>query len=144
VPIHVWSVLCGQAIVDAGNNLSLHTVIDEVNIALPAQLAPGGGVVINVNWQLVTMWRRANLQVGEQFNQRIEFVGPAGEHLLAPVDVNVNLGAHPRARVIAGVQLLAVNATGVYRFAISHSIGDAWEPVGRVFVDVQLHQPGGP
>ena len=50
---HVWTVLCSRALIDRdSNNISIHNVLEQLNIAAP----PQPDLALNIHFEILSLW----------------------------------------------------------------------------------------
>ena len=139
---HVWTVLCTQAIVEAGSNqISLIAIVEDVSIhaseeqvrrtILEAGTKDPTSVAIGPTMELVTYWVRSNYAEPELGSARIAIQTPSGEFRPwqeLPLDLQAKAGWRIRVK-LPGVPMLS----GLYRFWVQQKTGsDQWDTVAKI------------
>ena len=87
---HIWTVICSRAIIDKdSNNVSLQNVLEEFKIFSHPQ--PDG--LLPINYDLITLWIRADEDNPCEANSRFSLISPSGINLFQmeqPVDLTKN------------------------------------------------------
>jgi hypothetical protein len=131
-----WAVLCKSASVDSTtNNISLFEVLEEVEVAVlagqeftlgaPNELAAGfdrrgGPAVVAIPMELVTLWRREEID-GPSSTFRIRILGRDRSEVGLTGDVEVQWGENARYRNrarFAGMPLPAPGENIEYQFVV--------------------------
>src|SRR5262245_1379244 len=115
---HFWTILCGRCILEhATYTASLIDILEEVVFF---GTIPAGQAQLTVNWNLVTLWRRAEDNAPCRGRARVEVVSPSGQ-VVNPhqIEYEIDLVANSRARGVGNIQLLPLFPEGgEYRFRI--------------------------
>jgi hypothetical protein len=120
MPEHRWSILCERAIVDqSSNTVSIHTVVDDLQVGgLPPE-ALAGGAVLPHQLQLVTLWRRSDDAVPETLLTRLAFINPDEEVLGHSQETVTDLRQYIQLRSFATLPGFLVRGRfGVYHLAV--------------------------
>src|SRR5579885_3065099 len=78
MPKLVLFIPCEKLIVDEDQNPSLITIIQTLNVSIPAGQAIPKEVMSPQQWDIVTIWLPERDDQGKSFRQIIEFVGQDG------------------------------------------------------------------
>ena len=136
---HVWSVLCARwALNPTTHNLTLFEVIEDIELPKPPQ---GGPVMVRAGWTLVSVYRRTDRAVPEDFEQRIEVAGPSGKIAMGPLVHTVSLGNAVRARCVTKIEALEVREEGTHTFRVAHRLANAeWIDDAKVLLEVSFEK----
>jgi hypothetical protein len=138
---HAWSVLCEKVITDSETkNLSLD-VVEQLTFGGLPPMPPGAkGFVVPVRLSLVSLWYRADPDIGGKCKARIRVLSPEGEEV-GTMDTPVDLSSAPRARLISRWDFLLVSRSGLYWFVVSsEKPKEGWMEVARVPLQVVFAQ----
>lgn len=101
----VWAVICQKAVIDKDtNNVTLFNVIEEItapaNPPVIEQTIPADARALAPTiFELVVLWKRNDIGVGETGRSRIQLLAPNGEAIAdQPVEGEVDLNAYKRLR----------------------------------------------
>jgi len=94
---HIWSVLCSRSVIDRDtNNVSLQNVLEQIII----HAEPRSGLVIPVEYEIVSFWARADPDVPAKGRMRAKMLTPAGEvHIQREFDLNLTDAERTRTRI---------------------------------------------
>lgn len=111
---HVWSVLCSHAVIDRDtNNVSIHNVLEQLNIAGE----PTPDVAIPVVFEIVTLWARTTPATAAQGMARVTMIDPQGNSTtISALKINLSETERTRHRVIG--RGLPASQPGRYRFRV--------------------------
>jgi hypothetical protein len=134
---HIWSVLCARSATDREtNNLSLFEILEQVNILGPLP-DPGANAAFPMQYEVVSLWARANSAEAEESRGRIKLIAPSGAQVFAqefPVNLSENLRMRTQLRSM-GFPLLG---PGRYRFEVEiQRANENWETVARIPLQVE-------
>lgn len=119
---HVWSVLCKESVIDRDdNNISIHSVIEELSISL----APANGIgklpdKLNVpmNYEIVSLWQKGKeVELGRTEIEYL-FIDPENKELLRntqTIEIPKTSKRHRSRMKIMGMPL---SKEGDYKFQI--------------------------
>ena len=128
---HVWTVVCQLRIDDKqSNNISLINVLEQVTFI--SEEGPKG-IPIPIN--VVTMWRRSQLDQPEQATARLSLIAPNEESLFVQ-EHNLDLTEYQRLRNTGHFDGLPFSGTGTYRFVMELQENGEWHKVASVPVEV--------
>lgn len=142
---HIWSVVCGRSSTDRDSgNISLFDVVEQVNVLGPLP-DPATRPAIPVQYEVVSLWARQQLDQPEEGLARVRLVGPNGVELFGQGFV-VNLTQHVRMRTQLRSAALPVVGTGIYTFHTDIQRADQqWETVSHIPIQlVTMAQPPAP
>jgi hypothetical protein len=75
---HVWTVVCSRSATDReSNNLSLFDVLEQINLLGPLP-DPGARVALPLQYEVISLWTRANPDDAEESTSRIRLMSPNG------------------------------------------------------------------
>ncbi|MBP6993841.1 hypothetical protein KBB12_01195 [Candidatus Woesebacteria bacterium] len=141
---HNWSIIAGNAVVDATtNNLSIFDIIEEFTFTLPKKIAEQNARInIPAVLKVVSLWTRAQDKLNNELSVSIktEYISPKGEVLLS----NENLLTFPpmkeRMRSILTVNGLQASGPGRYYVSIyKKEIGGKYELANKIPIDMKMH-----
>ncbi len=129
---HVWSVVCSRSTTDREtNNISLFEVLEQLNMLGPIP-DPNAHVALPVQYEVVSLWVRANAADAEESAGRIVLTAPDGIEIYSQ-EFPVNLTQHDRMRTQARSFGFPVHGAGRYLFKIEiRRAGNNWETVARI------------
>lgn len=134
---HVWTVACSRAVIDAeSNNMSLQNVIEQINIV--EELQPDG--MVNIPFEIVTLWARAEPDVPGRGKSRITFLSPSGKALGSTAS-EVDLSKHERSRARLKFQGIPIREPGRYIFRVELQDEGAWHQVAIIPLQVVYGAP---
>jgi hypothetical protein len=116
-----WSILCRESPLDpAKQTLSLTEITDSILVAgLPQGALERGGIAVAIQLQLVTMWRRTDVNTPETIQARLVVVDPSGTYLGESVDQVIDLsGNNVQFRVTSGIEIMPLRGRGFYTFRV--------------------------
>lgn len=120
-------LVCRKASVEGATNvLSVFEVLEQLTIPLDAPLAPGAMNVIPFEFDVVTLWERADAALGERLDARFRLVGPQGQELVGTSTLAVDLTGYLRARTIANIGGWPYAGPGVYHAVAEVNRDGAW------------------
>ena len=145
---HIWSVACSQSIIDSDtNNVTLANVIEQVALeALGASedLTPGQGVV-PLQFEIVSLWIRADPEQGGRGLARILIHPPGGEPSPVGEPFDLDLSGYERLRTRSRFGGFLARDSGRYWFIVQKQEGGAeWEEVARVPIHIDIAFPQAP
>jgi len=111
---HAWTVLCWRSAIDRdSNNMSIHDVLEQLIIG--AEPAPG--LVVPIEYQVVSLWAREHKETGTQGISRITLIPPTGtERVLSELAINLSEVERMRHRLLC--HGLEVPQAGRYYFRV--------------------------
>jgi hypothetical protein len=123
---HLWTIVCQQAVVDAGGGITLSRLIDMAWLpGLP--LEP---VIIPIALSVVSTWRRS-LEPGVTLTERILLEHPDGTRIPVAPPVPIDLQARHLNSAIFHLRELPVRGPGQYWFVAQRD-----DPRGGPWVEV--------
>lgn len=147
---HIWSVLCRHIIVDdVSKSMSLHELIDEIEVVGPVSDLPKADLPKSVplglasEMHLVSLWRMS-APTREKFSIRTILEFPEGDAIPAVrgMQGEVELGPPgPRSvRTITEFNSLPISTSGTYEFVLQQRAEGAseWVEAARVPLEVEL------
>lgn len=135
---HVWSVLCGQAIVDErSNNVSLINVLETVTFVGPAPPADGD-VRLPFEAELVSVWTRSDPDIAAYGQAKLLIQTPSGKQREGPL-VEIDLSDQLVFKTI-GVVALPFSELGLYYFIVQLQHKDEWVQVSKIPLLVHLEK----
>jgi len=136
MPRHVWSVLCGRALVDRQTG-SVSLVDATVQLLVRGVLPRTDVATVSVALTLVSDWVREG-EVSETAEVRYVVREPAGRILREGSSVGVDLTVDARAQTIVPIAELPLSGPGRYELTVElrASGGLGWTTCARVPLDV--------
>jgi hypothetical protein len=122
--IHIWSVLCSNSTLDRNtNNVSLFNVLEQLNVPKEkfskAADNPAANVVVGVNCELITLWKKAEKDKVVLAEEKIELADPNNKVLGSIINaIEIPENSH-RARIRVVVNGVKITVEGEYKFKIS-------------------------
>ena len=111
---YVWTVVCSRALIDRdSNNISIHNVLEQLNIAAP----PQPDLALNIHFEILSLWVRTNSDVPAQGTSRVTLEDPQGKRRIVS-ELTIDLAEVERARHRVLGQGLEVSQAGRYNFLI--------------------------
>ena len=135
---HIWTILCSRSIVDQETqNISLLDVLEQVTI--PYQLfSQGKGLVLPINFEVVTFWGRQHPKMAHQGTARLLLQSPSGQ-ILNEHQYLVDLSQYERTRTRARVSSLMIHEPGRHIFIVEFKKNEReWTRVAEVPLQVTL------
>jgi len=136
---HVWTVVCSHAVIDKdSNNVSLHNIIEQLNIK--AEPRPDGALAIP--FEVVTLWQRADYDTPCQGRQRLSFLTPLGEEL-GSFEADINLSTSRRQRNRMRFQHLPAREAGrhVFQVELRNEGENEWRKVAAIPIELIFQPP---
>jgi hypothetical protein len=140
---HLWTVLCEKATVDEKSNvLSLHRIIEQVEVSLVGDLAPGP-IHFPVDWTIASMWARTVKDKPEKALARVLTVSASGAQL-GGGEFELDLSSFQRIRALSKLTNFSIDRPGLYWLKVEAraSATADWTPVGRTLLEVVIRQNG--
>lgn len=135
---HIWTVLCSKSLVDQETqNITLFEVLEQVNV--PKEFFSSKKEVVLPNFEVVSLWGRANVDKAIKGKARLTLQTPSGKSLNQH-EYAIDLSTHQRTRTRAKVNSLIVNEPGRYQFSIERFENQRWKVVGRVPLLIQVEK----
>ncbi len=134
---HVWTVLCSRSLVDVeSQNISLLEVVDEISLA-PELLAENKEVSLPIRLELVTCWRRSQLDQPGKSRGRMSLSGPDGKKM-EEQSYNIDLSEFPRRRTRVRMPGLLISKPGSYVFRVEVQMMPVgqWMEVAKIPLDI--------
>lgn len=136
---HIWSVLCQSSVIDSdSNNISIHNVLEQVNIQ---GIPPGEGKtgVVPQAFQIVSLFSRTELENPSSATCRMKIRRPNGD-ITKEFEFDADLTQKVRMRYRNIFSGLGIFEAGLYRFdiEIKQSGSDDWKSVARIPLEVQF------
>jgi hypothetical protein len=138
---HAWSVICSDTTIDAAsNNISLFKVIESiafsVNEVEARQLREQEGhLPLPINFVIVTMWWRSDVNEPEKSASRYVLLTPSQEEREL-LEIPVDLMNHTRTRMMGRLQGFPFFESGVYHIMVQTKENDTWQSVASVPLEV--------
>jgi len=139
---HIWTVLCTRSSIDREtNNVSLFEVIEQLNVLGPLPDV-AARAALPMQFEIVSLWARANAGEPEESTGRIVLIAPNGLEVLSHV-FPVSLTEHTRMRTQMRSVGFPLLGRGRYVFRIElQDTGGTWNQVARIPVEVEsIAQP---
>jgi len=137
-----WSILCYRGCVDKFSNmLSLLDVTDEITIEAIMDPVPENPSV-TLNLQLVSLWRRSEVEQPEKLWSTFTVRMPDGNIFLAAEPLEIDLESNSRTRLIFRIQAIPFAGIGIYWFIIgaANRPDGPFEPAAMVPLEVKLRE----
>ncbi len=130
---HLWSVLCGRAVIDKyTGTLSIFDVREAITVGVPEE-APQP-IIVPIPITMASLWLRSETDIGETGTARFRMVRPDGT-AGPPQELEVNLDTGPRSRTLFYANAMQVGGSGTYHFTVEYKGADepddAWVEVAR-------------
>lgn len=139
---HMMTTICHSASVDIDtNNLSIFNIIEEININDDKPIDLNQKKLIQIPFELISIWKRLDISVEVSSDLKIVFYDPDGvimQELLYKLEIK-NL--HQRMRIRIKGNGLNVTKPGDYYFSIMIKNNDLFEEVTQVPVLVKITSP---
>jgi len=114
---HIWSVVCGRAIVDQQtNSLTLVDVMEQLEIGAPPP-SEGERGVLPMQVIVATLWRQKELGTPAKGAYSLELKAPDDTEMFKQIS-DVDLTAHNRLRTFNAINGIPILGPGTYRFQI--------------------------
>ena len=111
---HVWTVMCSRALIDRdSNNISIHNVLEQLNIAAP----PQPDLALNIHFEILSLWVRTHSAVPAQGTSRVTLEDPQGTRRVVS-ELTIDLADVERIRHRVLGQGLEVSRAGRYNFLV--------------------------
>ncbi len=136
---HVWTVVCSDAVIDQfSNNVSLHNVIEQVNV----RREPEPGRRLSDPIHIMTLWVRRNLKEPSRGRARLAFVSPSGV-VGDPIEYPVDLSENHRNRMRITMRGLPIEEPGRHAFRVELQNEDEaeWHEVAAIPLEVNFVPP---
>lgn len=140
---HVWTVLCRQVITDRDSNqLTLVNAVENVLVRPLVDQIPDDAV-IPLDWVLVSMWTRSNLDAPEEAQYRVMLLSPDSEPSpITAIDgstvFRVDMTEKRRMRTQLQITTLRVGPPGTYAFRVDLGVKSKWTTVAIIPYDFAL------
>jgi hypothetical protein len=140
---HVWTVLCSRVVIDKNsNNVSIQNVIEQITI----QGEPQPEQVIDIAYEVVSLWTRSDPDVPSRGQARLTFFIPSGRQA-GSVEVELDLSEYERLRTRRVFQGLPAVEPGRHTWLVElrDEGEDDWQkvasiPIKVVFVPVESEE----
>ena len=111
---HAWTVLCWRSVIDRDtNNVSIHDVLEQLTVGAE----PTPGLVLPIEYQVVSLWAREHKETGARGVSRITLIPPMGtERVLSELAINLSEVERMRHRLLC--HGFEVPQTGRYYFRV--------------------------
>jgi hypothetical protein len=142
---HIWSIVCGRSTTDReSGNISIFDVVEQVNVLGPLP-DPATRPAIPMQYEIVSLWARQQLDQPEEAQARVRLIGPNNAEILGQ-GFAVNLTQHVRMRTQLRSIGFPVVGTGIYTFYVDiQRANEEWENVSHIPVQVvTMAQPPAP
>ncbi len=121
---HLWSLIAESSTVDQfRNTLSIDRVLEEVQVALPANaielLAENKGINISLSFHLVTLWLHEGSSE-ESFTIKVIVINPEGKEIGQVQNDFTTPKDDQRLRTIQRVESFPITGPGRYWLRLSH------------------------
>lgn len=120
---HIWSVLCGQSIINSENNeISLINILEhlDINVVLKNDKEPERGINVPISYEVVSMWVKQDENKEIKGFVEIEVTLPNGQvkklfnqELIIPVKTK-------RMRTRLKINGLVVQEDGIYNYIVKY------------------------
>lgn len=138
---HVWTVVCSNAAIDIDSkNVSIQNVLEQINVTVE----PAPELVINIPYQIVSMWVRSEADMPAKGRSRITLIEPDGNTIVV-AEMPIDLTEVERSRQRVYCQGLRVPAAGryVFRVELLEDGQPDWRLAASVPLRVFVTIPGG-
>lgn len=134
---HVWSILCRRSIIDKDtNSVSIVDVMEAINVETAGEQTPTlAGIPLD--FEIVTLWVRADSKVPARSRYRIRMQPPSGPAKPIGEPTEVDLRTFERLRARTHVSGIPLSGPGRYRFIVELE-DDGWTPVSQVPLDIEF------
>jgi hypothetical protein len=142
---HVWSIACARGVIDNRTNVvSIHEVIEQINV----KGDPKAKTNLQIGFEVVTMWSRADPATPGMGSERLSIWSPAGKRLEISNALALDLSAFQRFRSIRTVMGFPLVGAGRYfvQVELQNKGQTKWRKVAQIpiqveFVPVEQAQP---
>jgi len=139
---HNWTVVCSHSTIDADtNNISLIEVLEQLSIKGPP-FTDDGEPVIPIEFDVVTLWSRSNLDQLCQGQARLQLLAPSGVSLMEK-EYPINLSSHSRMRSRTRFAGFPLKGSGLYQFQVQFREEDEgdWQDAASVLLQISIETP---
>ncbi len=144
---HVWSIICNKSVIDSeSNTISLFDVMEQININIAGPKPPEEGkkILFPIQFEIVSLWTRENIEDPVKAEGRAKFIGPS-EKGLGLMSFDIDLSGFVRTRTRQKVSGFPFEGSGLYYFKIEcKREGGDWEQVAdlplQVFMEFNEEQ----
>lgn len=139
---HVWTVVCAKSVIDQeSNNITLMNVLEQITAEI---VIPPGTTerpsVLPFEFELITLWSRADLESPATGRARIILISPSGQPNDITPEYEIDLTIHTRFRGRMRSKGLPADTSGVARFRVQLRIGEEeeWHEVASIPIQIDL------
>lgn len=139
--IHLWSVLCQNAIIDKrSNNLTLYSILEEIKGVVPLSSKNKGDVTfLPIPAQLITSLVRSNPDEPEEnIDIGINLKSPDGREFKIENVAKSNLIDHTRSRHIISLENIPYTVAGVYWLHIQVTAKGKRKQVAKIPLEINI------
>ena len=136
---HVWSILCKSSMIDSENNsISLLRCIEQVNIKNSPPDKTGKGLVVPLEFELISLWFDDSTKKERKFNVRIELFDPSKVKLKYHDNNLVLPKGKKRLRDRTEIKGLPITKSGKYMFKVKYRSqgGKNYKDVAELPIDI--------
>jgi hypothetical protein len=143
---YLWTIICRKSIEDSKTRtISIFEILEQVTIQVPKDLleriktSTGEKFGIPLEYEIVSMWERDDINAKQNVATIIEIVDPTGE-VIQKVEQPLPFADGKRnVRLTGKVQGFPVTKSGIYRYRIRLKEGDSVsEPKGDIPLEIVL------
>ncbi len=121
---HLWSILCASSAIDfETNNVTISNIIEDlsvVNQGTNDNKEVAEGILVPVNFQIVSLWRKVSGDSATSADVRLEFVDPSGK-ILNSNEFKLDIPEDKkRMRQRVNIPVLQITSSGEYFYKISY------------------------
>ena len=143
---HTWSVICSDFSIDTdSNNISLFKVLERIIFSVDENRATSlreehGHLPVPVNFTIVTMWWRSDIDQSETGLSRLILQNP-DELETVIAEQRIDLESHLRNRLIVQSDGIPFTRNGIYHFVVQIKVDDEWDTVAEIPLEVIQRTP---
>jgi hypothetical protein len=140
---HIWSILCRSSQIDIDtNNLSISNVFEQLAVTVdqPNVNKPSEPINIPLEYEVVSLWTRQDLQNKTESEVVLDIVDPKGNTLKSFSQTATMPAKMKRLRTRFRIQGLGLTTSGIYKFIIKLKEADKNTPrkVSEIPLEVQI------
>jgi hypothetical protein len=136
---HIWTLVCSRAVIDnRTKNVSAQNILEQLKI----QDIPKPDGMLNIPFDVVTLWGRSDVDSPLEGVSRLSFVFPSGE-IAGIHEYEINLLDTQNYRYIAHFEQIPVREPGRHYFRVALKLEDEgeWLEVNKIPIMIIFEPP---
>ena len=141
MPKLLMFVPCDRVIVDNEGVISLISLIEKVQLAIPANIEIPDKATLPHRWTIVSIWRRDPDDIQQAYEQQVEIFGEDGRALIVTSGVTAVEFSMPLHRSFFHLTQMPMTEGNLVLAISLRKTGEEWQRIAEFPLDVDLLRP---